>query len=73
MEQYVDQVFQESTCAEKLDMENNKHNMFFYFNHIYFLGNVFFTLESAMCCTKFMNQINSSFGSGGMLMALNEL
>lgn len=33
----------------------------------------FFTIESASCKSKFMLQINSSFGSGGMSLALNEV
>ena len=30
-------------------------------------------MESASCKNKFMSQINSSFGSGGMTLAMNDL
>ena len=33
----------------------------------------FFTIESAGCKSRFMAQINNSFGSGGMSLAFNEM
>jgi len=33
----------------------------------------FFSMELASCKNKFMSQINSSFGSGGMSLAMNDL
>ena len=42
----------------------------FYISFFYRL--CFFTVESASFKSKFMTQINASFGSGGMTLALNE-
>ena len=33
----------------------------------------FFSMESASCKSKFLSQVNSSFGSGGMSLAMNDL
>ena len=39
---------------------------------VYFLSMCFFSLESASFKSKFIKQINSSFGSGGMSLAMND-
>ena len=43
-------------------------------NGIYFTcSQCFFSMESASCKNRFLSQVNSSFGNGGMSMAMNDL
>ena len=42
------------------------------FFHAPLFRTCFFTSESAGCKSRFMTQLNNSFGSGGMTLAFNE-